>query len=161
MPAWVIDETDLKSRFLRLAALVHPDRYEVAGPPDSVNALRWATALNRAYQTLRDPGERTAYFLEINGFRISEKGTPVPTDLAEAYFDAQDGDDSVLSAFKSRLEELLSESEEMWLALGRKWNGSGIEILDALLKNTIRIRYLKSMLNDLNSRREGSHDRRH
>src|SRR3989338_6185923 len=63
LPHWLIDEGQLRDRFLSLTSEVHPDRFEAAGFPDSAYALRWTTALNRAYAVLRHRLDRTRYFL--------------------------------------------------------------------------------------------------
>lgn len=150
---WQMDSASLKKRFLELTAQVHPDRFDANGPPQSHYALRWSIAVNRAYQTLRDPEERTRYFLKLQGLDTDLGHTP--TDLAEEYFDVQEGPRSQLVEFRTRLEKVLAECESTSEQLSKYWPGpEGQKVLTDLHANFVRSRYIRSMLNDLEKKLE-------
>ncbi|MCC7182141.1 MAG: Fe-S protein assembly co-chaperone HscB [Rhodocyclaceae bacterium] len=76
--------SDLDQRYLRLQSAMHPDRHVQAGDAARRLALQWATRLNEAYGTLRDPLRRARYLLELRGVSIDEPGTRVASEfLAE------------------------------------------------------------------------------
>ena len=154
-PHWRIDPDTLKKKFLELSALVHPDRYDALGPPESLYALRWSTAVNRAYQTLRDPEECTRYFLKVNGVDTDKIQGGTPTDLAEEYFEAQDGPQPQLISFRNRLEDQLKTCEATSQSLAKQWpSPNDRRILSELKDNFVRSRYIRSMLTDLNKHLE-------
>ena len=154
-PHWILNRVELKKRFLTLSALVHPDRFEALGPPSNAYALRWSTALNRAYQTLRNSDECTRYFLSLMGLAPDKAGAAIPADLAEAYFDVQDGSRDSMVAFGVTLENEVGLIEIASLAAADRWTQSpDPQILIQVLKNFTRKRFLQSMKNDLNKHLE-------
>lgn len=157
-PHWRINSEELRRQFLELSGLTHPDRYEALGPPDKGYALRWSTAVNRAYQTLRDPEARTRYFLLIRGCdpdKASPMGTAEIADFAERYFEAQDGPPERLLEFKAILDKELSECEKTTNGLATQWKGAGdLQTISLLADNFRRSRTFQSMLVDLQKQLE-------
>mgnify|MGYP001455869361 CR=1 FL=1 len=75
---------DLDQRYLSLQSATHPDRHANAGDAARRLALQWATRLNEAYGTLRDPLRRARYLLELRGASIDELDTRIANEfLAE------------------------------------------------------------------------------
>lgn len=75
---------DLDQRYLSLQSATHPDRHANAGDAARRLALQWATRLNEAYGTLRDPLRRARYLLELRGTSIDELDTRIANEfLAE------------------------------------------------------------------------------
>lgn len=70
----VVDLDALKARFLELSATTHPDRFHGGAESDRSAAQDRYTAINAAYQTLRDPRERLLHLLTL------ERGSP-PRDI--------------------------------------------------------------------------------
>ena len=64
---FVIDSTELASRYRDLQNVVHPDRYAAAGDASRRLSLQRATWVNEAYETLRQPLSRARYLLELAG----------------------------------------------------------------------------------------------
>jgi len=60
-----IDPDTLKGTFLRLSAATHPDRFHEAPPTELEEATRRYTALNAAYQCLREPRDRLLQLIEL------------------------------------------------------------------------------------------------
>lgn len=59
------DLEELKSRFLRLSAEAHPDRFHGAAETERREAERHYADLNAAYQALREPRSRLLHLLEL------------------------------------------------------------------------------------------------
>ena len=157
-PALKLDADDLRERFYALSRLVHPDRFSQKAPPEPSYALRWSTAVNRAYQTLRDPAARSRYLLEAEAFPSPEKAQ-VPMELAEAYFDLQDlltetGGEAKLLAFREDLTGQLAATDGEWSRLAEAWEHGDERksILDRLQKLLTKQKYLRSMIADLEKR---------
>lgn len=141
-PSLALDESALREAFYALSRKLHPDRFAVSSPEEQNRALRWTTALNRAYQALRDPETRSRYLLELHGSR--ESGVNVPAELAEAYFEADD-----LVSFREELLSRLASADADWKALSSEWSEKRIAELREIVD---RKRYLRSMLNDLEAK---------
>jgi molecular chaperone HscB len=60
-----LDAEALKAKFLALTAQVHPDRWHTASEAARASAHDRYTALNAAYQCLRDPKQRLRHLLEL------------------------------------------------------------------------------------------------
>jgi len=66
-PAFRVDPLALDKRFRELQARVHPDRFAHAGESERRVSLQWATRVNEAYQTLKNPLLRAQYLLDLAG----------------------------------------------------------------------------------------------
>lgn len=81
-PAFRIDALALDKRFRELQAQVHPDRYAHAGEAERRVSLQWATRVNEAYQTLKNPLPRAQYLLDLAGKEIDrENNTSMPPEF--------------------------------------------------------------------------------
>lgn len=112
-PAYQIDQTELRRKYLALARSIHPD---VAGRDTEEvrqRALSHSSHLNRAYETLRDPVSRAEYLLNLAasqaGQMVQDRGVPGPLlaevmTLRERIDEAQDrGDRSALAALRREI----------------------------------------------------------
>lgn len=86
----VLDGTSLERRYFDLSRRLHPDRYQTGPSQARIASLDSTAALNRAYRALRDPVERGAYWLGLQGESLGENNNRVPPALAEQVFDVQD-----------------------------------------------------------------------
>lgn len=152
----LIDENELRSHFYELSKKLHPDRFASEPHPAPQYALRWTTALNRAYQTLKSREERTRYLIEKHlGSSPAATKAAIPTDLAEAYFEVQDllsdGKKEPLLQFKQEIEKQLEESLTQWKQLAKTFDESTdkAQALEALRAHENREKYIRSMLNDI------------
>jgi molecular chaperone HscB len=66
-PVFRIDSQALDERFREAQARVHPDRFAHAGKAERRVSLQWATRVNEAYQTLKNPLPRARYLLDRAG----------------------------------------------------------------------------------------------
>ncbi len=68
MPAgFVLDGSELASRYRDLQKVVHPDRFAASGEQSQRLSLQSATLVNEAYETLKDPLKRAQYLLSMKG----------------------------------------------------------------------------------------------
>jgi molecular chaperone HscB len=65
--AFRIDSPALDEHFRALQARVHPDRFARAEESERRISLQWATRVNEAYQTLKNPLSRAQYLLGLAG----------------------------------------------------------------------------------------------
>lgn len=81
-PAFRIDTLSLDKRFREIQARVHPDRFAHAGESERRVSLQWATRVNEAYQTLKNPLARAQYLLDLAGKSIDkENNTSMPPEF--------------------------------------------------------------------------------
>ncbi len=158
-----IDLEALRERFYALSKQTHPDRFSGAEPVQALRAARWSTAINRAYQSLRDPASRAQYLLERHGFGDAPAKPNVPLELAEAYFDLQDaltepGGLARLEGFQVELQNQLEELENGWTGLEDQWEASPDKkkVLEQVAKHFTLRRFLRSMLADIERKRGGT-----
>jgi len=96
------DVAALTREFYRLSRQLHPDVYARASQQEQQWSLEKSSQLNDAYRTLKDPIERTAYLLQLEGVQLEEqskaatdrarqtgevKKQVVPPDLLEEVFE--------------------------------------------------------------------------
>lgn len=109
-----LDAGRLDALYRDLQAQVHPDRFAHLSDAEQRLAMQWATRVNEAWQTLRDPLRRARYLLEQAGHDVRlETNTAMPTEflvaqleLREAVAEAKDrGDVAGLDALYRRLKK--------------------------------------------------------
>jgi DnaJ-domain-containing protein 1 len=83
-----LDTDALKQKFRTLSAEVHPDRTHNTSESEKLRANRHYTALNAAYNCLREPKDRLRHLLELELGKKPSDLTSVPDDLMELFFEA-------------------------------------------------------------------------
>lgn len=63
----------LDRAFRELQMRVHPDKFAHANDAEKRLSMQWATQVNEAYQTLRDPLRRARYLLSLRGVETKEE----------------------------------------------------------------------------------------
>lgn len=151
----LLTEEVLRSNFYERSKLTHPDKFSHVPPPESSYALRWSTAINKAYQTLRDPQLRSIYLLQL--YEIPENASSqVPVELAETYFELQellmeDEGESHMQKFREALHSQMDILDIEWQDIAEAWEKTSEKkpVLEKLRSNLNKQRYLTSMLGDL------------
>ncbi len=97
-----IDTGALEREFYDLSRKLHPDSYATVDTREQEWSLEQTSLLNDAYRTLKDPIQRTAYLLKLEGVELEEqsksatekarasgelKKQVVPPDLLEEVFE--------------------------------------------------------------------------
>lgn len=122
-----LDAVRLEELYRDLQARVHPDKHAHLSPAEQRQAMQWATRVNEAYLTLKDPLRRARYLLELAGHDAGlETNTAMPAEflmaqmeLREAVADAREaGDVDVLDARHRSLKKAIrGEFEALQAAL--------------------------------------------
>lgn len=81
-PRFALDRAEIDERWKQLQRWAHPDRYAHQGAAAQRIAMQWSVRINEAYQRLRDPLRRAAYWCELNGAPVqAESNTAMPPDF--------------------------------------------------------------------------------
>ena len=77
-----LDASALDRRYREIAAQVHPDKFVQSGDAERRLSLQWATRVNEAYQTLKNPLSRAQYLLLLAGHDVgAENNTAMPPEF--------------------------------------------------------------------------------
>lgn len=77
-----IDSALFERQFHALQAQVHPDNFTHMPEAERRVSMQWATRVNEAYQTLRNPLSRARYLLALHGVDTQEEtNTAMPADF--------------------------------------------------------------------------------
>lgn len=107
-----LDQESLDNAFRAVQSRVHPDKHAHGSEADRRLAMQWATRINEAYQTLKSPGMRARYLLQLLGHDPQiESNTAMPAEflisqmeLREAVEEARSAaDEDALDAVRVRL----------------------------------------------------------
>lgn len=96
-----VDMLWLEQGYRELQSTVHPDRFAHLPEGERRASMQWATQVNEAYRTLKNPLTRAQYLLGLRGFDAqAESNTTMPTQFLieqmewrEAVAEARAGDD--------------------------------------------------------------------
>ena len=132
---YAVDRDRLEHLFRYLQARVHPDKHAHLSEAERRVAMQWATQVNEAYQTLRDPLKRARYLLHLTGHDPQvETNTAMPPEflmeqmeLREAVAEsAEVGDVDNLDALHGRLRrEMKAQHERLGAALDDRQDYAG------------------------------------
>ena len=67
------ERAELDRAFRELQMRVHPDKFAHSNDAEKRLSMQWATQVNEAYQTLRDPLRRARYLLSLRGVETQEE----------------------------------------------------------------------------------------
>jgi len=123
LPAgFALDRRQLDERWKALQRQAHPDRFAAQGAAAQRVAMQWSVRINEAYQRLKDPLKRAAYWCELKGAPIqAHSNTAMPAaflmqqmEWREA-LDEADGPDAI----EALLDETQAVHRSMLDQLGR------------------------------------------
>ena len=80
-----LDEEQVKKEFLTRSADTHPDRVHSATPEEKAVATQRFTALNAAFNCLKEPRNRLRHLVELELGRKPGDLKHVPSELADAF----------------------------------------------------------------------------
>lgn len=79
---FTVDVSALEIAYRVVQTRVHPDKFVGAADADKRAAVQWASYVNQAYTTLKNPQKRAVYLCELHGVEIKEEqNTAMPTDF--------------------------------------------------------------------------------
>ena len=74
-----------------IQARVHPDKHAHLSDAEKRLAMQWATHVNEAYQTLKDPLKRARYLLHLAGHDVGlESNTAMPAEFLMAQMELRE-----------------------------------------------------------------------
>ena len=80
--SFALDVEALERAYRDIQSRVHPDRYAHAGDAERRASMQWATRVNEAYRTLRNPVTRARHLLELHGVDVAfETNTAMPAEF--------------------------------------------------------------------------------
>lgn len=114
-----VDLDLLADRFIEMQKEVHPDRFAAGTEQEKRLSMQWATMLNTANTTLKNPLARAIYLLELKGVEIAHNPTLTPAFLMEQIelreeleeIESGEGDLDRLDGFKRRVVAVMAEVE--------------------------------------------------
>ncbi len=119
---FVLDRTVLDERWKSLQRQAHPDRFAAQGAAAQRIAMQWSVRINEAYQRLKDPLKRAAYWCELNGAPIkAESNTAMPPAFLMQQMEWREALDEAegAEAIEALLDETQAVRRQMLDQLGR------------------------------------------
>jgi molecular chaperone HscB len=118
-PSFDLDLAALEANYRKIQSDSHPDRFVTGSASEKLASMQTATIANEAYLTLKSPGLRGAYLLELRGIKaIDEKNNQMPADFLmqqiewrEAVEDAEQARD--ITALEHLLDEIAIEAKKL------------------------------------------------
>jgi molecular chaperone HscB len=135
-----LDANQLELLYRDIQTRVHPDKHAHLADSEKRLAMQWATHVNEAYQTLKDPLKRARYLLQLAGHDVRlETNTAMPAEfliaqmeLREAVADAKDaGDAETLDDLHRRLK---NDSRAEYALLQEALDASALERAGELVR---------------------------
>lgn len=153
-PGFVVDGGLLNRRYFERQRLLHPDRFATRSARERALSQSQATALNEAYETLKDPLRRADYLLHLRRDGANTEGCNLVNDLEllqealelrEALAEAQTVAD--VAALSARARD---DIERCIADLGGAF---AEDDLDHAARLTTRLKYLRKLADDCRTRR--------
>lgn len=108
---YALDRAELDERWKQLQRQVHPDRFAAQGAAAQRVAMQWSVRINEAYQRLKDPLKRAAYWCELQGVPVNaENNTAMPASFLMRQMEWREALDDADGA--DALDALLTEARD-------------------------------------------------
>jgi len=144
-----VDRAALAERYRELQRVVHPDRYASAGDQERRLSLQWATHVNQAYETLKDPLARGTYLLTLHQVDLGNAQQTTrdaaflmeQMELREELAEVRGQPDplAALDDLNGRLRGLIDAREEQ---LAEQFAAGGAEQLQAARESVGKLQFL-------------------
>jgi len=141
--SFAIDENQLKASYKKLMSEYHPDRHGLKSRKEQEELEQKASAVARAYDTLKRPHERATHLLEILGNPMEEASTGelVGTEFLMSIMEIRDAieytqaDDELKGFLKENEKQIQDNNEELAKAFEERDLKKALEL-------TARLQYL-------------------
>jgi molecular chaperone HscB len=151
---YAVDTVLLDRRYFERQRLLHPDRFVTRAPRERALSQQQATAINGAYETLKDPLRRADYLLQLAHDRGNPDGCNVVND-PELLTEAMEMREALAEA--SSPEEIGSlerrAAADVELCMNELADAFAGGDLDAASRLAIRLKYLRKLADDCRARR--------
>lgn len=138
-PSFELDLAALETRHLQLSRRLHPDRLIGKDPRQQGRALTLSSALNEAYELLRDERRRAEHLVLVSGGKTADQDKRTPPaflmqqlELREEFEGAKErGDEALLAMGRERTQAEQRAAREAVAALFQDPAWPSAELLDA------------------------------
>ncbi|VBB26916.1 unnamed protein product [Acanthocheilonema viteae] len=122
LPGFDVDLSLLKTNFLKLQSVVHPDKFSNCSQEEKEISENCSRYLNEAYKTLAEPLERAKYLLTLKGVSLDDEHALGTTDFLLKIMELNEL--VVTSNDPKELKVLLDEVENNIRMLGREFKNN-------------------------------------
>lgn len=129
---YAVDVAALRGQYRALQAQVHPDRYAHASDREKRLALQYATHVNDAFATLKDPVRRARYLLDLNGTQSTDGNATIKDE--EFLMDQMELRERLNTLTEDQTPAFLAEIDHRLLELERTFDASWQKTDDAALQ---------------------------
>jgi molecular chaperone HscB len=152
--SYALDPAELDRQYFGFQRRLHPDRFAMRTPKERALSQQQATALNEAYEALKDPLKRAAYLLRLAGRTVDIEQAATVADpellmeameMREALADADTLDEVAVLAAQAETEVSLCET-----ALDRAFADQDLDAAGTLVT---RLKYLGKLAEEARSRK--------
>lgn len=149
-----LSPAQLQKQYFGFQRRLHPDRFATRSPQERALSQQQATALNEAYEVLRDPLRRAAYLLRLAGRAVSVEKTATIEDPAllmevlemrEALEEAGTADEVAVIAAEAE-----AGIQDCLAALSSAFAENDLDAAGSL---TVRLKYLGRLAEEAKARR--------
>ncbi len=141
-----VDIPDLDQRYFDMQRHLHPDRFATRSPQEKSLSQQQATAVNDAYETLKEPLKRADYLVHLKGTEVLPEGCNLVNDtellmetmeLREALSEANTPDevDALSVRAANDIEHCIKQLSKLF----------GDDDIEGACKLTTRLKYLKKL----------------
>ena len=129
-PAFFLEKEILEKAYREVQSRVHPDRYAHAGDAERRASLQWATRVNEAYRTLKDPVQRAKHILDLHGVDVAfETNTAMPADFLTKQLELRESLEAAIerkdaAVLDSVRKDLSAEKKTLEEKIGKRIDGS-------------------------------------
>lgn len=148
-----LDLEALRETYRKLQAQAHPDRHVQASDQQRRLAVQWATFINEAYNTLRNPVARARYLLQLRGSAGTDESQTVkdPAFLMEQMALRERLDETTSTA----LGPLIAELEARLTDLGKGFSAELARDADEAARVTMqKMQFVARLLAEAHARDE-------
>ncbi|MBL4747503.1 MAG: Fe-S protein assembly co-chaperone HscB [Magnetovibrio sp.] len=149
-PVFDVNVPQLDQLYFDLQRQLHPDRFATKTSKEKALSQQQATALNDAYETLKDPMRRAAYMVTLQGMDVVEDSSNVVNDqsiLIEA-MEMRERLDKVqtLSELNPLAQHTKAETDKIIASISAAFEAGDIKTASKL---TTRLKYLHKMMGEV------------
>lgn len=152
-PGFDLKTADLERQYFGLQRYLHPDRFAARSSREKALSLQHATALNEAYEVLRQPLRRGEYLLSLCGRTQAGEGGVTIADKALLMEAMERRERLAEAASPAEIEALIRETEAEAQALeGEIGLAFAADDLDTAGQGLLRLRYLVKLAEEARAR---------
>ena len=149
-----IDVPALDRRYFDLQRLLHPDRFATKSSKEKALSQQQATALNDAYETLKDPLKRADYLVHLEGVGVLPEGCNLVKDQSILIEAMHMREKLMMADTMAQLNDIQRETkaeiDDVLTALSLAFQGNDIS---GACQLTTRLKYLDKMMGEVRQAR--------